>query len=106
MTLFEVLHNLEGDGYLPLKVRGFNDTDRKMIDCRPESTTMVEIRFMCEEETWITVSTFSPILVPWYNCTVNGIDPVNDHTIAIWLAFEPFLLDNYSQHIDMRRLEQ
>ena len=83
MTLFDILQQMEGPDYLPLSVTNFlNDSVRKIIDCRPQSCNKIELRFMLEDETWITVSTYSPVLVPWYNCTVSGIDPVDNDTLA------------------------
>lgn len=101
MTLWDILMLLEGEGYLPLEIEKHHG-NHLSIDCRPESVNKIEIRFMCEEETWICLSTYSPILIPWYDCTVTAIDPVDDNTIGIWLDQENYLMQKYRQYIDYR----
>ena len=99
MTLWSLLMSLEGLDYLPLTIEKLPG-DHLSIDCRPESVNKIEIRFMCEEETWICVSTYSPILIPWYDCKVNALDPVDEDTIGVWLDAEHYLLERYRRFID------
>ena len=101
MTLWDLLMLLEGDGYLPLTIEKLS-MGRLSINCIPESVNKIEIRFMCEEETWVTVSTFSPILVPWYDCKVDALDPVDENTIGVWLDQEEYLMKGYRQYIDYK----
>ena len=98
MTLFDVLLQIEGYNYLPLTID--HNNHGYSIDCRPQSSYKIAICFMCEEETWITVSTYSAILIPWYDCEVNGIIPIDEDTIGVWLKTEEFLMERlFINHI-------
>ena len=104
MILFDILMYIEGYAYLPLTIDHAIDHEinRYSIDCRPQSIFNVQIRFMCEEETWITVSTYSPILIPWYDCLVSSIEPVSDNTIGIWLKTERYLMSKYPDYVKIK----
>ncbi len=57
----------------------------------PDSTYMVRLCFMCEEETWITTYPEHPLLIPWYDCMVTSVTPAGGDTLEIWLDYEPFV---------------
>lgn len=95
MTLLDILKLMEKD-YFPVTV----DKDGN-LDTRPESIYNVTICFMCEEETWLTCNIQNEILIPWYDCEVNSIEPDNDHkdSICVWLKDSEFIRNNYPQHL-------
>lgn len=96
MTLIQLLQLIEGYDYLTLPLLA----DKTGFDTRPQSCYKVTLCFMCEEETWITVSTYSEILIPWYGCHVKSIQPDSDHAdaICVWLDDADYLLNNFSQY--------
>lgn len=94
MKLKELLRLIESDDEFIPRV-----TKYKSIDCRPKSIFKITICPMCEEETWLTVSTYHSILVPWYSCEVFGITPMDDETIQVWLKDSDFLINNYKEDI-------
>lgn len=103
MILLELLHLIDTVEFEPTI-----DTKYGMcsIDCRPQSDLYITIAFMCEEETWIKVSIYSPILVPWYGCRIKAIDREAEDTIRIWLYTEKFLMDKYPAWINIRGEEK
>lgn len=105
MTLKELLKMIEcgEDDFIPTIT--VNDHNRKDLDCRPNSVFKVTICPMCEEETWVTFSTSSSLLVPWYECEVHSITPENDETIQVWLKDADFLLRNYGEDINYVKAE-
>ena len=103
MTLGELLLMIEGEDYLPLTVE-INDK-RLSIDCRPSSPFKLLICFMCEEETWIEVSTYSPILVPWYDCEVSSIEPYDHDVIQVWLLSDVFLYTYYKKFLHIKNID-
>ena len=96
MTLMQLLQLIEGDNYISFPLVA----DKSGFDTRPQSVFKVTLCFMCEEETWVTVSTYSEILVPWYCCKVKRIhpDPYIDDSICIWLDDTEYLLSRYPQY--------
>lgn len=58
---------------------------------KPDSTYMVCLCFMCEEETWVKTYPTHPLLIPWYDCMVVSITPTDEDTLEIWLDYEPFV---------------
>ncbi len=97
MKLKELLRLIEADDeFIP---RVIEDNGRKSIDCRPNSVFEITICPMCEEETWLTLSIYHPILVPWYSCEVFAITPQDDKTIQVWLKDSDFLINNYKEDI-------
>lgn len=93
MTLKELLRLIEGDDeFIP-------EITEREIYCVPNSIFKITLSPMCEEETWVTLSVYSPLLVPWYRCEVSGITPVDDATIQVWLRDREFLLENYKDDI-------
>lgn len=101
MTLKDLLLMVEGDAYLPLTA----EVNDKMlsIDCIPSSPFKLLICFMCEEETWIKVSTYSPILVPWYDCEVSSIEPYDHDVIQVWLYSDVFLYTFYKRFLHIKK---
>lgn len=98
MKLKELLRLIEsGDEFIPSVIKYKNGN--KSIDCRPNSIFKITICPMCEEETWLTVSIYHSILVPWYSCEVYGITPLDDETIQVWLKDSDFLINNYKEDI-------
>ena len=103
MKLKELLRLIESDDeFIP---RVIEHEGHKSIDCRPNSVFKVTICPMCEEETWVTFSTSSSLLVPWYECDVHSITPKDDETIQVWLVDDDFLLRNYSEDINYVKTE-
>lgn len=97
MKLKELLRLIESDDeFIP---RVIEDNGHKSIDCRPNSIFKITICPMCEEETWLTLSIYHPILVPWYSCEVYGITPLDDESIQVWLKDSDFLINNYKEDI-------
>lgn len=103
MTLGELLLMIEGEDYLPLTIE-INDK-RLSIDCIPSSLFKLMICFMCEEETWIEVSTYSPILVPWYDCEVASIEPYDHDVIQVWLDSDVFLYTYYKKFLHIKNID-
>lgn len=105
MTLKQLLKMIEcgDDDFIPI-IR-VHDNGRKELDCRPNSVFKVTICPMCEEETWVTFSTSSSLLVPWYECEVQSISPEDDETIQVWLKDDDFLLKNYPEDINYVKTE-
>lgn len=100
MILKELLRLIEGDDEFIPEVTG------REIYCVPNSIFKITLSPMCEEETWVTLSVYSPLLVPWYRCEVCSITPANDETIQVWLRDREFLLENYMDDIrDLRVTE-
>ena len=98
MKLKELLSLIEGDDeFIPTITT--NDHVIEKLDCRPISVFKVTICPMCEEETWVTFSTSSSLLVPWYECEVQSITPEDDETIQVWLKDSDFLINNYKEDI-------
>ena len=97
MILKELLRLIETDDeFIP-------EVSEREIYCVPNSVFKITLSPMCEEETWVTLSVYSPLLVPWYRCEVTSITPVDDETIQVWLRDRDFLLENYKDDIrDMR----
>lgn len=105
MKLKELLKMIEcgEDDFIPvIKV---SDHNRKELDCSPNSVFKVTICPMCEEETWVTFSTSSSLLVPWYECEVHSIAPEDDETIQVWLKDADFLLRRYGGDINNVKAE-
>ena len=100
MILLELLHLMDSMGGFEPTIDGSHGF--LSIDCIPESDEYIIIAFMCEEETWIHVSIYSPILVPWYGCRVKAIDPEDNYSIRIWLDTEKFLMDNWPEWINIK----
>lgn len=100
MILKELLRLIETDDeFIP-------EVSENQIYCVPSSIFKITLSPMCEEETWVTLSVYSPLLVPWYRCEVCAITPVDDATIQVWLKDREFLLENYKDDIkDMRVTE-
>lgn len=98
MKLKELLRLIESDDeFIPSVIKYKNGN--KTIDCRPNSVFKITICPMCEEETWLTVSIYHPILVPWYSCEVSGITPQDDESVQVWLQDVDFLFNNYKEDI-------
>lgn len=98
MKLKELLRLIESDDEFIPKVIKYKNRSAS-IDCRPNSIFKITICPMCEEETWLTVSIYHSILVPWYSCEVCGITPLDDETIQVWLKDSDFLINNYKEDI-------
>lgn len=100
MILLQLLNLMDSTGEFEPTIESFHGFPS--IDCRPQSDEQITIAFMCEEETWIHVSIYSPILVPWYGCRVKAIDPEDDYSIRVWLDTESFLMDKYPGWITIK----
>ena len=98
MVLSDVLKmiNCNEDDYKPTIN---NDGFHLDLDCRPVINRYVMICFMCEEETWEKYNISSPILIPWYDCTVSSLEPVDDRTIGVWLSEEKYILDHWKDKV-------
>ena len=96
MTLLNLLILIEGDKHIAVPLIA----DKYGFDTRPESVYKVTLCFMSEEEAWVTVSTYSEILVPWYDCEVKSIqpDPDNEDSMCVWLDDAEYLLSRYPQY--------
>ena len=98
MKLIDVMKLMDPDDYGPI----FHPEKKyEKIDDRPLSIFKIELRFMCEEETWITVSLHSAILVPWFGCEVSSIEPVSNDTLACWMSQDDFLINNFIDNLKM-----
>lgn len=86
LKLRDVLEVLLGSSEpLPDKwIKGFEDI-------RSDSSYMVRLCFMCEEETWVRTYPAHPLLIPWYDCMVTAISPEGEDELAIWLDYVPFV---------------
>ena len=104
MKLIDVLMLMECEEYLPLTM---TKTEHGLdLDSRPQSTDNVTICFMCEEETWVTCSIYSAILIPWYDCEVSAIHPNDDDTICVWLKDEEYILNNFKHCVRVKEGEK
>lgn len=99
MTLKELLRLIETDDDFLV------ECSENVLDCRPNSVFKVLICPMCEEETWVTFSTRSALLVPWYHCRVSAIEPYDEITIQVWLADYEFLVNNFKEDINLGTTE-
>lgn len=91
MKLYDVLSAMDDD--LPLQVTK-NGHGHLELYCIPHSVYRVQICFMSEEETWVNTYPTSPILIPWYDCEVCGVQPSDKkYTLEIWLNDEQYVLD-------------
>ena len=100
MILKELLKLIENDDeFIP-------EVSEHEIYCMPNSVFKITLSPMCEEETWITLSIYSPLLVPWYRCVVESITPIDGETIQVWLKDREFLLENYKDDIRDMRVEE
>lgn len=91
MKLYDILSAM--DDNLPLQVTK-NEHGHLELYCIPLSVYRVQICFMSEEETWVNTYPTNPILIPWYDCEVYGIEPSDQHrTLNIWLKDEQYVLD-------------
>lgn len=72
------------------------------IDCRPQTTYKITLRFMAEEDTAETVNISSPLLIPWYDCEVYSINPDEDdpNSIEAWLRWEKHIKYHYHERIE------
>lgn len=95
MTLLDVLKLVSKDLF-PVSV----DKDGN-FNTIPDSVFEVTIRFMCDEETWLTCNIQNEILVPWYDCEVTAITPHDDNknSICVWLKHEDYIKEHYPQHL-------
>lgn len=82
MELIELLKLIDRDG-VPIN----DPTDVR--DCT-EGSAKVSIRFMSEEETWLTLYPGHPILMPFYNCPIEAVESEGNTTV-IWLDYEEHL---------------
>lgn len=94
MTLYDLL--LLIDHYsVPLLEDGSGT-----IDCRPQTTYHITLRFMSEEDTAETVNISSPLLIPWYDCEVYSINPNTENTIEAWLRWEKHIKYHWHERIE------
>lgn len=96
MTLINLLQLIEGEDHITIPMLA----DEHGFDTMPLSDFKVTLCFMSDEETWTTVSTYSEILVPWYDCKVYRIQPdvESDNSICVWLDDTEYLLRNYPKY--------
>ncbi len=92
MILYDIIKAMDKE-VIPFTI------DEYGINCIPESNTYIDLCFMCEECTWITVNIYSPILIPWYDCEVSNITPRDENTIQVWLKTEEFLEYCYDKYV-------
>lgn len=56
-------------------------------DIRPNSVFRVCLCFMSEEETWVYLPACHPMLVPYYDAEVYGVQPGDEkYTLEVWLG--------------------
>ena len=96
MKLIDLLKLIEGNDYISIPLVA----DKYGFDTRPQSVYKVTLCFMSEEETWTTISTYSAILIPWYDCEVKSIqpDPYKDDSLCVWLNDTEYLISRYPQY--------
>lgn len=51
----------------------------------------IRLRFAAEAETSVITYVNHPILIPWYDCKVCGIEPSDAAVINVWLAYEEYM---------------
>ena len=83
MILRDILEQIE-DNNLP-------DKWTKWDDIRPNSVFKVCLCFMSEEDTWILAYATHPILIPFYDCEVCGVQPDEKYVLNIWLKHEDYI---------------
>lgn len=104
MKLIDLLLLMEGEDYLPLTM---TKTEHGLyLYSIPQSSFKVAICFMCEEETWVTCSIYSAILIPWYDCEVLAIHPNDDDTICVWLKDEEYIYNNFKHCVIVKEGEK
>lgn len=94
MTLYDLLLLIDHDS-VPLLEDGSGT-----IDCRPQTTYHITLRFMSEEDTAETVNISSPLLIPWYDCEVYSINPNTENTIEAWLRWEKHIKYHWHERIE------
>ena len=95
MTLLDILKLIQKDYFPPVMELKNGELDG--IDTRPQSVFEVTICFMCEEETWLTCNIQNELLIPWYDCEVESIQPDdrNGNAICVWLKDEEYLRERF-----------
>ena len=76
------------------------------FDDRPQSVFNVQLRFMSEKETWITVSIYSTLLIPWYDCGVSAIEPEEGNVLGVWLKHEDYLHEHFQDALNELEIYQ
>lgn len=94
MTLYELLLLIDSDS-VPLLEDGSGT-----IDCRPQTSYHITLRFMAEQETAETVNISSPLLIPWYDCEVYSINPNTAYSIDAWLRWEKHIKYHWHERIE------
>ena len=84
-TLRDILALISDTDSLPDQWKSFEDI-------LPNAGNDIELCFMSERETHIVTYSRHPMLIPWYDCPVDSITPI-DNMLEVWLDYEPFLLD-------------
>lgn len=105
LTLLDVLKLIKNDSFPP--VMEIKNGQLNGIDTRPDSVFEVTICFMCEEETWLTCNIQNEILIPWYDCEVESIQPDDFHknAICVWLKDEEYLKDNFEHCLEFKEID-
>lgn len=62
-----------------------SDMPVKDYDIRPQSPFKIQLCFMCEEETWLNVSIYHPILRQYYYADVDSFYPAEEDVLAVWI---------------------
>ena len=105
MTLLDILKLIKDDEFPPVMELRNGKLDG--IDTRPQSVFEVTICFMCEEETWLTCNIQNEILIPWYECEVESIQPDdrNRNAICVWLKDDEYLKNNFEHCLEFREID-
>lgn len=93
MTLRDVLYKIAGKGYLPLPV-----IDKEIHTGHDSCFT---VRLMIDIDDFIEFDIQSPLLIPWYDCTVDSFAPCETNTLEVWLDWQEYLKKYYFQYLDL-----
>ena len=93
MTLYELLVMIDST-FFPLR-----QISKDEIDCCPNTVFKLELCFMCEDESHVTVYIDSAILIPWYDCKVVSFCPEGENTLQVWLDVIGYVRERYNRHI-------
>ena len=87
MTLREVLKAVVAYR-LPDEMDWYSD---QSTDFRPQETSRVRIRTMSEDETATETYPGDPLLMPWYDAEVYGLDPDDGGMLDIWIRYDEYI---------------
>ena len=62
-----------------------SDMPVKDYDIRSQNSFKIELCFMCEEETWLTIPINHPILRQYYYADVDSFYPAEEDILRVWI---------------------